>query len=85
MKNKKYHTDGTILKYHTDGTILKYHTDGTIPKYHTDGTILKTTLMEQFQNKISESQKEAKLIPPNTQIHDHPLSRLGTGTSIKVN
>ena len=41
MKNKKYHTVGTILKYHIVGTILKYHTVGTILKYHTVGIILK--------------------------------------------
>jgi hypothetical protein len=32
MKNKKYHTVGTIQKYHTVGTIQKYHTVGTIQK-----------------------------------------------------
>ena len=32
MKNKIYHTVGTIPKYHTVGTIPKYHTVGTIPK-----------------------------------------------------
>ena len=32
MKNKKYHTVGTVLKYHTVGTVLKYHTVGTVPK-----------------------------------------------------
>jgi hypothetical protein len=25
MKNKKYHTVGTVLKYHTVGTVLKNH------------------------------------------------------------
>ena len=32
MKNKKYHTVGTVLKYHTVGTVLKYHTVGTVLK-----------------------------------------------------
>ena len=32
MKNKKYHTVGTIQKYHTVATIQKYHTVGTIQK-----------------------------------------------------
>jgi hypothetical protein len=30
MKNKKYHTVGTIQKYHTVGTIQKYNTVGSI-------------------------------------------------------
>jgi hypothetical protein len=34
-------------------------------------------LSEHFQNEISKSLKEAKLIPL-TQIHDRPLSRLDT-------
>ena len=41
MKNKKYHTVGTVLEYHTVGTVPKYHTIGTVPKYHTIGTVLK--------------------------------------------
>ena len=42
-----------------------------------------TTLFEQFQNQISESQKEAKSIPL-TQIHVRSLSWLGsTGTVVK--
>ena len=59
MKNKKYHTVGTILKttlselfqkYHTVGTILKYHTVGTIPKIpHCRNNSKNTTLLEQFQ------------------------------------
>jgi hypothetical protein len=32
MKNKKYHTVGTVPKYHTVGTVPKYHTVGTVPK-----------------------------------------------------
>ena len=32
MKNKKYHTVGTVSKYHTVGTVSKYHTVGTVPK-----------------------------------------------------
>jgi hypothetical protein len=40
MKNKKYHTVGTVLKYHTAGTVLKYHTVGKVIK--------NTTLSEQF-------------------------------------
>ena len=32
MKNKKYHTVGTVLIYHTVGTVLIYHTVGTFPK-----------------------------------------------------
>ena len=41
MKNKKYHTVGTVPKYHTVGTVPKYHTVGTVPKYHTVGTVPK--------------------------------------------
>ena len=55
MKNKKYHTVGTVLKYHTVGTGLKYHTVGTVLKYHTVGTVpnsnrktKNTILSEQF-------------------------------------
>ena len=32
MKNKKYHTVGTVPKYHTVGTVPKYHTVGTVQK-----------------------------------------------------
>jgi hypothetical protein len=32
MKNKKYHTVGTVPKYHTVGTVPKYHTVGTVKK-----------------------------------------------------
>ncbi len=39
-------------------------------------------MSKQFQNKISKSQKEEKSISL-TQIHDHSVSCLGTGTSIK--
>ena len=46
MKNKKYHTVGTVLKYHTVGTVLKYHTVGTVLKYN--GKTTNTTLSEQF-------------------------------------
>ena len=42
MKNKKYHTVGTVLKYHTVRTVLKYHTVGTVVKYHTVRTVLKS-------------------------------------------
>ena len=41
MRNKKYHTVGTVLKYHTVRTVLKYHTVRTVLKYHTVGTVLK--------------------------------------------
>jgi uncharacterized pyridoxal phosphate-containing UPF0001 family protein len=75
MKNKKYHTVGTIQKYHTVGTIQKYHTVGTIQKYHTVGTIQKSNI------KIVE---RGKIDTLNTQIHDRSVSCLGTGTSIKV-
>jgi hypothetical protein len=32
MKNKKYHTVGTVPKYHAVGTVPKYHTVGTVLK-----------------------------------------------------
>ena len=41
MKNKKYHTVGTVPKYHTVVTVPKYHTVGTVPKYHTVVTVPK--------------------------------------------
>jgi hypothetical protein len=60
--------------YHTVRTILKYHTVGTILKYHTVGTVLKSNI------KIVE---RGKIDIYNTQIHDCPLSWLGTDPSIK--
>ena len=42
--------------------------------YHTAGTISKSN------RKITE---RGKIYTPNTQIHEHSLSWLGTGTSIK--
>ena len=42
-----------------------------------------TTMSEQFQNPIENSQKEAKLIPTNTQIHDHVIARLVIATSME--
>ena len=41
------------------------------------------TMSEQFQNPIDNSQKEAKLIPTNTQIHDHLIARLVMATSME--
>ena len=41
MKNRKYHTVGTVPIYHTVGTVPKYYTVGTVPKYHTVGTVPK--------------------------------------------
>jgi hypothetical protein len=32
MKNKKYHTVGTVPKYHAVGTVPKYHAVGTVPR-----------------------------------------------------
>ena len=51
MKDKTYHTVGTLIKYHTVGTLLKYHTVGTIPKYHTVGTLPKSigTILEKVK------------------------------------
>ena len=46
--------------------------------------IKNTTLSEQFQNQILKSQKEAKYIPHNTQIHDYPLTVHGTDISIII-
>jgi hypothetical protein len=43
-------------------------------KYHTVTTVLK------FNGKIAE---RGKIDSPYTQIHDHSLSWLGTGTTIK--
>ena len=43
-------------------------------KYHTVGTFPKSS------RKTVES---GQIYTPNTQIHDHPLSWFGTGTSIK--
>ena len=40
MKNKKYHTVGTIPKYHTVGTVQKSR------------KAKNTTLSEQFQNRM---------------------------------
>jgi hypothetical protein len=40
-------------------------------------------MSEQFQNPIDNSQKEAKLIPTNTQIHDHLIARLAIATSME--
>jgi hypothetical protein len=58
MKNKKYHTVGTVPKYHPVGTVPKYHAIGTVPKYHAVGTVItiphcrnnykNTTLSEQL-------------------------------------
>ena len=42
-----------------------------------------TQLSEKFQNPINNSQKQAKTIPHNTEIHDCSFSWLGTGASIK--
>ena len=42
--------------------------------YHTVGTV------PTFNSKIVE---KGQIDTPNTQIHDHSLSWLGTGTSIK--
>ena len=42
MKNKKYHTVGTVPKYHTVGTVPKYHTVRTLSKYHNVGTVPKS-------------------------------------------
>ena len=55
MKNKEYHTVGTILKYHTVGTILNYHTVGTILNYHTVGTILKSNIKIVERGKMDTS------------------------------
>jgi hypothetical protein len=78
MKNKKYHTVGTVLKYHTVGTVLKYHTVGTVLKYHTVGTVPKYhTVGTKFnRNKVN-------IDTLNIHLHDCALSWLGTGTSIK--
>jgi hypothetical protein len=43
-----------------------------------------TTLLEEFQNQVSKSQKEEKIYTPNTQIHDRSLSWISAGSSIKV-
>ena len=51
MKNKKYHSVGTILKYHIVGTVLKYHTVGTILKYHTVRTIPKSKIKIAYRGK----------------------------------
>ena len=78
MKNKKYHTVGTVPKYHTVGTVPKYHTVGTVPKYHTVGTVPKSNI------KIVE---RGKIDTPITQIICQVLGRsfswLFTGTSIE--
>ena len=55
-------------------TNTKYYTVGTVPKWQTQNT----TLLEQSQNSIKKS--EVKSIYLNTQINDHSLSWLGTGT-----
>ena len=83
MKNIKYHAVGTILKYHTVGTIIKYHTVGTILKYHTVGTILKYHTVGTILNSNIKIIKRGKIYTSSTQIHDHLLSWLDTGTSIK--
>ena len=58
MKNKKYHTAGTVPKYHAVGTFPKYHAVGTVPKYHAVGTVPKyhtvgTVLKSNEKQKIS--------------------------------
>jgi hypothetical protein len=65
MKNKKYHTVGTIQKYHTVGTIQKYHTVGTIQKYHTVGTIPQSNIQIVERGSIGTR---------NSQIHDRSFS-----------
>ena len=79
----KYHAVRTVLKYHTVGTVLKYHTVGTVLKYHIVGTVLKYHTVRTVLKSNIKTVKMAKLIAL-TQIHDHLLSCLGTGTSIKI-
>ena len=43
----------------------------------------KTTLSEQVQSRIEKIVERGKIDNPNTQIHDHSLSQLGTDTPIK--
>ena len=60
MKNKKYHTVGTLPNYHTVGTLQNYHTVGTLPNYHTVGTLPNFNTKAVERDKIDKS---------NTQIH----------------
>ena len=80
MKNKKYHTVGTIPKYHTVGTIPKYHTVGTIPEYHTVVTISKYHTVGTVPKSNIKTVERGEIDSLNIQIHDRSLSWLGTGT-----
>ena len=89
MKNRKYHSVGTVLKYHTIGTVLKYHTVGRVPKYHTVGTVLKyhtvgTVLKYHTVGTVSKSKKNhrnvGKIDTPSKHIYEWPTSWLNTGT-----
>ena len=96
MKNKKYHTVGTVPKYHTVGTVPKYHTVGTVPKYHTVGTVPKyptvgTVPKYHTVGTVPKSNikivERGKIDTPRTQIICQVLGRsfswLFTGTSIE--
>jgi hypothetical protein len=67
MKNKKYHTVGTVLKYHTVGTVLKYHTVGTVLKYNTVGTVLKYHTVGTVPQSNRQIAKRGKIDTPNTE------------------
>jgi len=86
LKTKQYHTVGIVTKtkqYHTVGIVTKtkqYHTVGIVLKtkqYHTVGIVLKT---KQYHTVVERGQIDT----PNTPMHDHSMSWLGTETSIKM-
>ena len=76
MKNKKYHTVGTVPKYHTVGTVPKYHTVGTVPKYQTVGTVPKYHCRNS--SKILHCENSSKIQQKNKNYHT-------TGTVLKSN
>ena len=71
MKNKKYHTEETFPK--PNRKIIENS------KIITNSKIVENGKIIEYSDIIENS----KLNNPNTQIHDHSLSWLCTGTSIK--
>ena len=70
MKNRKYHTVGTVPKYHTVETVPKYHTVRTVPKYHTVGTVAKYQAVGTVPISNRSIVERGKSDTHNIHIHD---------------
>ena len=86
MKNKKYHSVGTVPKYHPVGIVPKYHPVGIVPKYHPVGIVPKyhpVGIVPKYHPVGIVPKSNCKFVERgNTQMNDISLCLLGTATSI---